>query len=76
MTDDNYSTDEYLSVDYEYGLQTKCYKYSFDMWVEVDKFVHFPESLDSIIDRPYVNCEFINGELVNHHSTTIYDYHK
>lgn len=65
----------HLSVDYHYGLPKLCVEgfkdettfTRWDRWIKTDEFVHFPKILDQFIDKPWINCEFINGNLIEAH---------
>ena len=65
----------HLSVDYHYGLPKLCVEgfkdestfTQWDRWIKTDDFVHFPEVLNEFISKPWINCEFIGGKLIEVH---------
>lgn len=66
----------HLSIDYHYGLpdlvvegfRSPTSYTKWDKWVKVDDTpFHFPDILDSIIEKPWVNCEFIGNKLIEVH---------
>ena len=71
----------HFSVDYHYGLPnliiegfksfgsyTKWDKWSkVDDWDAVERVFDFPKILDPVIDKPWINCEFIGNKLIEVH---------
>jgi len=71
----------HFSVDYHYGLhnliveghQEYASLTKWDKWQVADdedaieKCFDFPKILDSVIDKPWVNCEFIGSKLIEVH---------
>jgi hypothetical protein len=65
----------HLSVDYHYGLPKLCVEgfknkdtfTQWDRWIKTNDFLHFPKVLDEFIGTPWINCEFIDGKLIEVH---------
>lgn len=71
----------HFSVDYSYGLPklivegfkdnstfVKWDKWQVvDDWDAVNRVFDFPKILDSVIDKPWINCEFIGNKLIEVH---------
>lgn len=65
----------HLSVDYYYGIQRLCVEgfkspntfTKWDKWIKTQDVVPYPNILAQFIDMPTINCEFIDGKLIEVH---------
>lgn len=68
-------TGRHLSVDYYYGEQTLCVEgfksdntfTTWDRWLRVDDQIPLPSILNQFKHKEWINCEFIDGNLIEVH---------
>lgn len=69
-------TGRHLSIDYIDGKQVDAVEgfrtvgnplWKWDKWLRVDIHIPFPTILNTLKDKHYINCEFIDGKLIEVH---------